>query len=122
VEGKGARHAAAEAIRAAALALREEMPDLRLSVKAIDAILDAYDTAEHAELEALRAEVAQLKEALLSRATIEQAKGILMAHGHCSPERAFEVLVEASQHRNVKLREIARELVERTASGQHRAN
>jgi len=55
----------------------------------------------------------QLQEAMLSRAVIEQAKGILMASQGCGPDEAFEILVQASQHQNRKLRAIATELVER---------
>ena len=49
-----------------------------------------------------------------SRATIEQAKGIIMAANHCSPDAAFDILRRASQNRNVKLRDIANDIVERT--------
>ena len=58
---------------------------------------------------------AQLKSAMESRATIEQAKGIIMATSHCSPDEAFEVLVRASQRENRKLRDIAVDLVERNS-------
>lgn len=54
----------------------------------------------------------QLQEALASRATIEQAKGILMAQRGVSPESAFDLLVELSQHTNRKLRDVARGIVE----------
>jgi GAF domain-containing protein len=53
----------------------------------------------------------QLETALASRAVIEQAKGVLMATRGCSPEEAFALLNRESQHRNVKLREIAAEHV-----------
>jgi PAS domain S-box-containing protein len=57
-------------------------------------------------------EVEQLREALTSRATIEQAKGILMLRSRCSPQEAFEMLAKRSQERNVKLRDVAAELVD----------
>ena len=53
----------------------------------------------------------QLRQAMESRAVIEQAKGILIATTGCSPEEAFHLLVQQSQHENRKLREIAAELV-----------
>jgi GAF domain-containing protein len=56
-----------------------------------------------------------LSRAMDSRATIDIATGILMASGGCSPEAAFQMLVSASQRENRKLRDIAAELVERTA-------
>jgi GAF domain-containing protein len=55
----------------------------------------------------------QLRQALESRAAIEQAKGILMAAERCGPEEAFEILKRASQNRNEKLRDIAAEIVRR---------
>lgn len=60
------------------------------------------------------AEMAQnLRVAMASRATIEQAKGILMARGGISADTAFEMLVRASQRENRKVRDVAAELVER---------
>jgi GAF domain-containing protein len=52
-----------------------------------------------------------LREALESRDVIGQAKGILMARRGCTPDAAFEALRKASQHRNIKLREIAEQVV-----------
>jgi len=54
-----------------------------------------------------------LRIAMASRATIEQAKGILMAGGGITPEQAFEMLVRASQRENRKLRDVATDLVQR---------
>jgi len=54
-----------------------------------------------------------LKRAMESRATIEQAKGVLVGTTHCTPEQAFAVLVKQSQHENRKLRDVAAELVAR---------
>jgi AmiR/NasT family two-component response regulator len=42
-----------------------------------------------------------------SRAVIEQAKGVLMAQRHVDADQAFELLREASQRYNRKLRDIA---------------
>jgi GAF domain-containing protein len=53
----------------------------------------------------------QLRTALTSRSDIDQAMGIIMANRRCTSEEAFAVLREASQHRNVRLREVARELL-----------
>jgi GAF domain-containing protein len=54
----------------------------------------------------------QLKEALGSRAVIEQAKGVLMGQHRIRPEAAFELLRDRSQRENRKLRDVAREVVE----------
>jgi GAF domain-containing protein len=55
-----------------------------------------------------------LSEAMKSRATIEQAKGMLMARSdNLTPDEAFDLLRKASQRENVKLRDIAQRLVNR---------
>jgi GAF domain-containing protein len=52
--------------------------------------------------------------AMDSRAVIEQAKGVLMAQRHIDAEEAFDVLREASQRYNRKLRDIAAGIVAST--------
>jgi GAF domain-containing protein len=52
--------------------------------------------------------------AMESRAVIEQAKGVLMAQRRLTADQAFEVLRDASQRYNRKLREIALGIVEST--------
>jgi GAF domain-containing protein len=59
--------------------------------------------------------VEQLQAAMVSRAVIDQAKGILMAQRHCSAQEAFEVLVDLSSRSNTKLRDVAQLLVDRAA-------
>ena len=59
----------------------------------------------------------QLTQAMLSRAVIEQAKGILMARSpDVTADLAFDLLRKASQRENVKLREIAQRIVDRRGS------
>jgi GAF domain-containing protein len=58
-----------------------------------------------------------LEEALVSRATIEQAKGIIMATLRCDPDQAFQILADQSQAQNAKLREIAAEIVNQASRG-----
>ena len=53
--------------------------------------------------------------AMESRAVIEQAKGVLMAQRKVDPDVAFEILREASQRYNRKLRDIATGIVESVA-------
>ena len=55
-----------------------------------------------------------MRVAMESRAVIEQAKGVLMAQRHIDPEQAFDVLREASQRYNRKLRDIAQGIVAST--------
>jgi len=59
----------------------------------------------------------QMEAAMATRAVIEQAKGLLIAQRHCTPDEAFQILVRASTRSNRKLRDIAAELV---GSAQHR--
>jgi GAF domain-containing protein len=61
-----------------------------------------------------------MRQAMESRAVIEQAKGVLMAQRHVGPEEAFEILRAASQRYNRKLREIALGIVESTREGRGR--
>jgi transcriptional regulator with GAF, ATPase, and Fis domain len=59
--------------------------------------------------------VAGLREALLTRDVIGQAKGILMATRHVDAGAAFDLLIKASQNQNVKVRTIA-EIVAQTGA------
>lgn len=56
--------------------------------------------------------VANLHAALESREVIGQAQGILMEREHITANQAFDMLRRASQHLNLKLREVAQVLVE----------
>jgi GAF domain-containing protein len=58
--------------------------------------------------------------AMDSRAVIEQAKGVLMAQRHVDADQAFEILREASQRYNRKLREIAQGIVDGAQANQGR--
>jgi hypothetical protein len=53
---------------------------------------------------------------LQSMPVIEQAKGILMAQSSCTADEAFAMLRAASQRSNIKVRDIAEDIVKR-ASG-----
>ena len=52
-----------------------------------------------------------LRRALSTRGVIDQAIGIVIAHQHLTPEEAFDVLRRISQSRNVRLHQVASELV-----------
>lgn len=54
----------------------------------------------------------QLREALATRAVIDQALGVVMAHGGCDRDSAFAILRQASQNQNRKLRAVAADIVE----------
>jgi AmiR/NasT family two-component response regulator len=55
---------------------------------------------------------------MASRAVIEQAKGVIMAMRGVPEHEAFEVLRKTSQDRNVKVRELARQIVTGVVVGQ----
>jgi GAF domain-containing protein len=57
--------------------------------------------------------VTQLEFALTSRPDIDMAKGALIAIHGCDPAGAFDRLVDESKRRNIKLRDVARELLNR---------
>jgi GAF domain-containing protein len=61
-----------------------------------------------------------MRVAMESRAVIEQAKGVLMAQRRVDSEQAFEILRDASQRYNRKLRDIAAGIVESTAEARPR--
>ncbi|OBG73105.1 antitermination regulator [Mycobacterium sp. E2462] len=56
----------------------------------------------------------QFKEALSTRDTIGQAKGILMERYELDEETAFKTLIELSQSMNTPLREVARRIIDDT--------
>jgi AmiR/NasT family two-component response regulator len=59
----------------------------------------------------MAAEVMHLRRALTSRATIDQAKGIIMAERRCTPEAAFDLLARLSQDTHVRVVDVAAALV-----------
>ncbi|RDI63481.1 GAF and ANTAR domain-containing protein [Nocardia pseudobrasiliensis] len=65
----------------------------------------ALHTAHQTEL------TVQLQSALASRSVIDQALGMVMAQRRCGRDHAFSVLSTISQHRNVKLVDIAVEVI-----------
>ncbi|GGX15839.1 GAF and ANTAR domain-containing protein [Streptomyces lomondensis] len=62
-------------------------------------------------IERRRQSAADVRTALLSRSVIDQAIGILMARERIDARDALERLRRASQHRNVKLRDLCGQLV-----------
>ncbi|WP_138757842.1 GAF and ANTAR domain-containing protein [Modestobacter altitudinis] len=69
------------------------------------AVANAQHSAQSAE------EAENMRRAMVSRAMIEQAKGILMERHKMTADAAFTVLSHASQNNNLKLREVADHLV-----------
>jgi PAS domain S-box-containing protein len=61
----------------------------------------------------------QMRQALETRAVIEQAKGMLIAAHGCTPDEAFQMLSESSQRTNRKVRDIATNMVAGAARARH---
>lgn len=77
------------------------------AVRAIGLVSQLVEQEQHVE---------QMRTALGSRSVIDQALGIIMSQSKCDADEAFVVLRRASHNRNLKLRAVAVEIVER-ASG-----
>ncbi|MGQ0779458.1 MAG: ANTAR domain-containing protein [Pseudonocardiales bacterium] len=60
---------------------------------------------------------ANLEAALAARSVIDQAIGIITGQNRCSAAESFKLLRRASNHRNIKLRDVASEIVERVGGG-----
>ncbi|MBC9728561.1 ANTAR domain-containing protein [Streptomyces sp. TRM68367] len=80
----------------------------------LTAVPPAEDAALLAEVVELRVRNEQLGRALASRAVIDQARGMVMALAPCSNDRAWDLMVDVSQHCNIKLRDVAAALVATT--------
>lgn len=59
----------------------------------------------------LEDEVDQLKRAVRSHATVDQAIGVVLAVGRMSPEEAWDVIRQVSMRTNTKLRDVSEEIV-----------
>jgi len=60
----------------------------------------------------LQLEIEHLRKALASRDVIGQAKGILMERFKITADEGFALLVDASQHQNVRVAELSAMLAE----------
>jgi GAF domain-containing protein len=80
-------------------AAAEFAPWAAVVVTSLHARQDALDQAENLQL------------AMQARATIEQAKGMLIERHKVTPEQAFRTLTELSMRTNRKLRDLAEQLV-----------
>lgn len=79
---------------------------LELFTNALSAAINhAYRHAQAREL------AEQLSQAVHNRDLIGQAKGVLIAHHHCSSEQAFDYLRQASQRSHIKLHDVAARLI-----------
>lgn len=80
------------------------LPQSRIA--GLDAVVAAIESYV-----AVANEATQLREAMRTRPTIEQAKGILMADRKCSADEAFALLRRLSNETNVRLADVAAAVV-----------
>lgn len=55
----------------------------------------------------------QLRESLASRSVIDQALGVIMGEERCTAYEAFNILRAVSQNRNIKIRQVAEDVITR---------
>jgi AmiR/NasT family two-component response regulator len=68
--------------------------------------------ARHAELEALEAEVSRAQQALVDRKLVERAKALLIEALQLSEPDAFRRIQRAARDRNLRLADVARQILE----------
>lgn len=85
------------------------LEDLKAIEEIEPLVATAASVVEFCAGEVLRAD--QMVRMVQHRRYIEQAKGLVMGALPCAPGEAFELLVRASQHANVKLRDVSAALV-----------
>jgi ANTAR domain len=73
-------------------------------------------------LHTARSLATDLRSALDSRTSINVACGVIMAQNRCSYQEAFSILAKASSHRNIKVRKVAEELLDRLPEGAPRSH
>lgn len=78
--------------------------------------------ARHAEFSALEAQVSRAEQALEDRKLIERAKGLLMVALAVSEPEAFRRIQLAARERNLRLAEVARQIVDQRSLLERRRN
>ena len=71
--------------------------------------------ARFAKEQNLRRELAETKQALGDRKTLDKAKGIIMQHRNCSEEEAYSVLRKQAMNQNLRVVDIANSVISATA-------
>ena len=84
--------------------------DVRMGEEVASWVALAVATASAAS--SMADEAANMRVAMITRGTIEQAKGILMERYKITADQAFSLLSKASQHTGLKLRDLAHEFVQ----------
>jgi hypothetical protein len=110
-----------ERISATRLALGENVERLAASRIQLRETLQSLRTSRTEREMLHEVAYARLLAKLQSMPVIEQAKGILMAESRCTAEEAFAMLRAASQRSNLKVRDLAQEIVARVAGSEQEA-
>jgi hypothetical protein len=74
-------------------------------------------TEQPPQLHELHGQNIQLQQAILSRAVVDQAIGVLIALSRVTPEQGWKILERISQHTDIKLRHVAELVVEWARTG-----
>lgn len=85
-----------------------------LNPNRIQPVIDAA-VARFEQLQALRDELADTQTKLTERKTIEKAKGLVMARKSVNEEQAYRMLRKIAMDRNIKLVEVAEEIIRSAA-------
>lgn len=96
-----------EAASVGAMAYLVKPVDERDLVPAIRLVLSQFE-----QLQALRREVDDLREALETRKLVERAKGVLMRRLNLTEEEAFNRIQRQARNRQAKMRDIAKAIIE----------
>jgi hypothetical protein len=73
--------------------------------------IPSSDADEAETMLELKDEVDQLKQAVWAHATVDQAIGVIIALGKLGPDEGWEVIRNVSMRTNVKLRDVAQQIV-----------
>lgn len=86
---------------------------LRRAMEQLDATREQLRTGRVTRTLLHQSAYARLSAKMETLPVIEQAKGVIMAQTGCGPDEAFGILCAMSQRSNVKVRELAADVVSR---------
>ncbi|WP_172804078.1 ANTAR domain-containing protein [Auraticoccus monumenti] len=95
------------------LSRAEQQQAMELTLHDADSDLYARAQELHRAWMQASADMEHFRQGMLSQRINGQAVGLLMAKLNTDADRAFALLVQESQHRNIKLRDLAEEVVAR---------
>lgn len=90
---------------------RDPLPDADVAICRAFAHIGAIAALQERDLDDALTTVQQLQGALDSRIVVEQAKGVLVARAHLSVDAAFELVRGYARRHNLRLHEVAADVV-----------